>query len=94
MKVIWNKRARTNLDAIRRYIYQNNQIAAKQVALRIIKATERLADMPRMGRVGRNEKTRELVIPSLPFIVPYRIKGHEIRILRVLHTTMKWPDDL
>ena len=45
-----------------------------------------------MGRPGRLAGTRELVIPGLPFIVPYAEYGGEIVILRIVHTSMKWPD--
>ncbi len=45
-----------------------------------------------MGRPGRVPGTRELVISGLPFILPYIEKKGAIYILRVLHTSMKWPD--
>ena len=45
-----------------------------------------------MGRHGRIEGTRELVIPGLPYIIPYRVKNNVIEILRVLHAARKWPD--
>ncbi len=50
MKVIWNKRARTNLESIRKYIFKENQEAAKKVVLRIVQATRHLSDMPNIGR--------------------------------------------
>ena len=45
-----------------------------------------------MGRPGRVADTRELVIPGLPFIVPYAEYDGEIVILRIVHTSMEWPD--
>ncbi len=36
--------------------------------------------------------TRELVIPAIPFIIPYRIKDNIIEVLRGYHTSRKWSD--
>jgi toxin ParE1/3/4 len=32
------------------------------------------------------------VIPSTPFIVPYRLDGDTIQILRIFHGERRWPD--
>lgn len=36
--------------------------------------------------------TRELVITGTPYLVPYRVVGDVIVILRVLHGARQWPD--
>jgi plasmid stabilization system protein ParE len=38
-----------------------------------------------MGRPGRVPGTRELVIPRTSFIVPYRLVGNAIHVLRIFH---------
>jgi len=38
--------------------------------------------------------TRELVVVKTPFVVPYRVVGSEIQILRVLHGARSWPNSL
>jgi toxin ParE1/3/4 len=53
-----------------------------------------LGRLPRSGRPGRVEGTRELVIIRTPYIVAYRIIGDTVRILRVLHSSRQWPDDM
>lgn len=83
-----------NLNQIEEYIAQDNPQAALATVLRIIKAVEKLSDNPVMGRAGRIFNTRELIISRTPFIVPYRIKSEQIEILRVLHGSMQWPDNL
>lgn len=92
MKVVWNKRALDDLAKIKRFIFKENQELAMRVVLRITQATSRLSLMPEMGRIGRCWNIRELVIPGLPYVVPYRIKDHEVRIIRVFHSSMRWPD--
>jgi toxin ParE1/3/4 len=47
-----------------------------------------------MGRPGRIDGTRELVINSTPYIAAYRIEGETVRILRVLHGAQQWPDEM
>jgi len=31
--------------------------------------------------------------PRTPYIVPYRIKGNLVEILRVFHGARRWPDE-
>ncbi len=38
-----------------------------------------------MGRIGREQRTRELVINPLPYIVVYRIQKNVIEILHIHH---------
>jgi addiction module RelE/StbE family toxin len=83
-----------DLIEVRKYIADNNPQAAQDVAKRIKTAVTHLSDQPPMGRMGRVEGTRELVISDLPYIIPYRVKNNVIQILRVMHTSRKWPGKL
>jgi toxin ParE1/3/4 len=38
--------------------------------------------------------TRELVIANTAYIVPYRVSGKRLQILRVYHSSRKWPESL
>jgi len=62
------------------------------MVLTIISAVERLDTLPGLGRVGRVEGTRELVVDGTPYIVPYRQKGERIEILRIYHSARQWPE--
>jgi plasmid stabilization system protein ParE len=44
-----------------------------------------------MGRPGRVPDTRELVISGTPYIVAYQVQGKVITILRILHSSRRWP---
>ncbi len=94
MKIRWLTLAAQDLEQAGAYIAQENPTSAVQVVLRIIKAVELLVDQPSIGRPGRIEGTRELVIEGTPFIVPYRQKNACIEILRVYHQSRCWPDTL
>ena len=61
------------------------------MVVKIILAVERLEHFPGIGRAGRVEGTKELVIDGTPYVVPYRTKGERIEILRVYHSSRLWP---
>jgi plasmid stabilization system protein ParE len=75
----------------RESIEQEEPAAAKRMADRIREAVEYLVDYPNLGRPGRVEQTRELVVSGTPFLVIYRVREREIHILRVLHHARRWP---
>ncbi len=91
MKIRWLSKALVDLVEIREYIAKDNPPAARNVAKRIREAVDRLGMAPAMGRPGRVEGTRELIVPELPFIIPYRVRNHTLEILRVLHEARKFP---
>jgi len=91
MRVKWSRKALLNLDYAVEYIAGDNPTAAAEVAQRIWDVSQMLADQPGMGRLGRVAGTRELVISGLPYILPYIEKAGAVIILRVMHTSMKWP---
>lgn len=51
-----------------------------------------LAEQPSMGRPGRVPGTRELIVAKTRYIVPYRVRGETVEILRVFHTLRRLPD--
>ena len=88
----WSLPAKDDLMTIAEYIAADDPVAALDVIDRIDSAVGRLADHPGSGRPGRIAKTRELVIPSLPYIIAYRLRENRVQILRVLlHTARRWP---
>ena len=93
MNPVWSPEAIGDLAALRAYIEQSDPAAAQRIALHIIRNVETLLpNNPEMGRPGRVPGTRELVIPRTPFIVPYRMVGNTIQILRIFHGTRRWPE--
>ena len=91
MQVRWLKRALKNLDDEAAYIARADLPAAARMVERIASAVDQLASHPALGRPGRVPGTRELVISGTPYIVPYRIRGEMVEVLRVLHGARKWP---
>ena len=95
MRLRWTRLAERDFDEIAAYIGQDNPAAACRVVLELIDQVEtRLPVHPAFGRAGRVIGTRELVIGELPYVIPYRVRGQDIEILRVLHTSRRWPEKL
>lgn len=93
MNIQWSNEAIDDLQNLHAFIARDNPVAARKMALTIVEVVEtELPDNPRMGRPGRVNGTRELVITQTPYIVPYRIKADTIQILRVYHGARRWPD--
>ena len=95
MRVRWLSQALANLDAVGEYIARDNPVAAAATARRILDAVDSLAASPNVnvGRPGRVAGTRELVVTP-NYLVPYRIKGDVLEVLRVMHARQRWPDGL
>lgn len=92
MRIVWTEPAARALESIQDYIARDNRRAAWEVANRVRHAVNQLEEHSKIVRPGRVRGTLELVIPGLPYIVPYRIKGGEVQILSVFHAARKWPE--
>jgi toxin ParE1/3/4 len=95
VNILWSPEAIQDLIALRAYIAEESPVGARRVVSRILQDVERLLPAnPHVGRPGRVPGTRELVIPRTPYIVPYRVQGDAVQILRVYHGARRWPDSL
>ena len=94
MKIIWSSRAQADVTELFDFILEENPTAAWNMYDRIMQNIENLQDHPGLGRPGRVPNTRELIISGTPYIVPYRITGGILQILRVFHSSRRWPDNL
>ncbi len=73
------------------YIAREDPAAARQVGSRIWAAVSRLDRFPEIGLRGRRHGTRELFLPRLPYVLVYQCAPDRVTILRILHTSMRWP---
>lgn len=48
-------------------------------------------ELPLRGRVGREDGTRELLFPPMPYIAVYRVKEQSIEVLRIYHAAQDRP---
>ena len=92
MRVRWLRTALRNLDAEAGYVAHDDPAAARLVVARVLAAVAMLADQPAVGRPGRVPGTRELVVLKTRYIVPYRVRGDAVEVLRVFHSSRRLPD--
>jgi plasmid stabilization system protein ParE len=55
-------------------------------------AVAMLAEQPGLGRPGRVPGTRELIVAKTRYLVPYRVRGGTVEVLRVFHTSRRLPN--
>ena len=91
MLIKWTKTALASVDEIAGFIATDNPARATSFVLELQAAVTKLQAHPGMGRAGRVPGTRELVAGNTRYIVPYRVRGETIQILRVFHTSRRLP---
>ena len=92
MRIEWTEPARRDLREIYLYIAQDNPYAARTLQAEIRERVTLLQDNPNLGRPGRIDGTRELVMANNPYILPYRVRQGRIEILAVYHGARMWPE--
>jgi len=92
MRLRWLRKALRNLDDEATYIAADDAAAARLVVKRVLDAVALLPAQPGLGRPGRVPGTRELVVLKTRYVVPYRVRGDAIELLRVFHSSRRLPD--
>ena len=80
--------AERDLDEIAVYIAQHDIEAALRVVDDLRERMKILKTMPTMGRKGAEQGTLELVLGN--YVIPYRVNGSVVEILRVWHGRERW----
>ncbi len=93
MKIIWREEALQDFKGAIQYLRDRNPNAALSASAAIRRNVRLLSDHPHLGRAGRVEGTRELVIAGTSHVVIYTVDSLAgvVVILRVLHGRMRWP---
>jgi toxin ParE1/3/4 len=95
MKILWTDSAIADVRAATRHIARDNVLAAKRIAGKIVSTAQTLLpEHPYIGRTGRVDGTRELIISGTPYIVAYHVVGAAVEVLRVIHSSQEWPESL
>jgi toxin ParE1/3/4 len=89
--VFWLSEAVEEKNDVVDYIASHNLLAALAVDEAINRQVGQLSHFPHIGKKGRVEGTFELVISSTPYVVSYRLYGHEVQVLHLFHARRDWP---
>lgn len=93
MKVRWTIQAADDLQSVHEHLNGRNPQAADALVEGILSDVETLERYIHLGRAGRIDGTRELVVTGTPIIVSYRLWKNQIEILGVLDAARKWPKE-
>ena len=91
MRIQWTKSAAADLETIVNFIRTDSAEAAHSVGRKLYSAAESLSRMPRRGRIGLVEGTRELILAPLPYILVYQVLEQDVVIVRIRHAAQEWP---
>jgi toxin ParE1/3/4 len=95
MKVRYTPRARADVEAIFSYLDSRNPTAAVRVKREIEHSVAALALSPYLGvALDRSPEFRALRMRRYPYYVYYRIRGNEVWIVHIRHTSRRrWSDE-
>ena len=86
MKLVWSRRAHTDVLQLRTYISQDSPFYARQFIERLIRRIDSLPDFPQMGRLvpeAERDDIREIIYQGYRII--YRTTPDHLLIVTVLH---------
>ncbi|MGH9431723.1 MAG: type II toxin-antitoxin system RelE/ParE family toxin [Terriglobia bacterium] len=84
MRIRWTPAA-ADLQHISSYLEDRHPHYRQPTMRKLYEAIRSLKDLPHRGHIGREEGTRELLFPPLPYIAVYRVKEQDIEVLRIYH---------
>jgi toxin ParE1/3/4 len=85
MRIRWTPAAAGDLRQINDYLKDHHPHYRLPTVRKVYLAVQSLKEWPHLGRSGREEGTRELMFPPLPYVAVYRLKEQEIEVLRIYH---------
>jgi len=94
-RIAWRRRAQADLRNAFLWLLDRNPSAAWRIYHAVRDHVVVLRGHPGLGRRGRVEGTRELVVTHTPYVVVYTVQSSgDIVILRILHGAQRWPEQL
>jgi len=85
MKLRWSQRALADLQRLAdRIAADDKPLAAQAFVEAIADRVARLEECPLLGRQGRLDDTRELLVHK-NYLVSYRLRADEVQLLQVWH---------
>jgi toxin ParE1/3/4 len=91
MHIRWTPAAAADLEHIGNYLKDRHPQYRQPTILKLYEAIRSLKERPHRGRAGREEGTRELLFPPLPYIAVYRVKAKSVEVLRIYHAAQDRP---
>jgi len=90
-RVRWTLSAAGDLESIGHFLARDHPEFLQATIAKLYLAAHSLSSLPNRGRPGREPGTRELILPPLPYIVVYRVRGESVEILHIHHSAKDRP---
>ncbi|MGO9264404.1 MAG: type II toxin-antitoxin system RelE/ParE family toxin [Candidatus Binataceae bacterium] len=91
MRIRWTPAAAADLQHISDYLKDHHPHYRLPTIRKLYEAIRSLKDLPHRGRPGREEGTREILFPPLPYVAVYRVKEQTIEVVRIYHPAQDRP---
>lgn len=91
MLIRWTPAAASDLERINNYLKERHPHYRQPTMRKLYEAVQSLKKFPHLGRLGREDGTRELLFPPTPYIAVYRVKEQSIEVLRIYHAAQDRP---
>jgi toxin ParE1/3/4 len=91
MRIRWTPAAAADLQHISNYLKDHHPHYRQPTMRKLYEAIRSLKTSPHRGRPGREEGTREILFPPLPYVAVYRVKEHSIEVVRIYHAARDRP---
>jgi len=85
MYIRWTPAAAADLQHINNYLKDHHPHYRQPTIRRLYETIRSLKESPHRGRPGREDGTRELLFPPLPYVAVYRVMDQSIEVLRIYH---------
>jgi toxin ParE1/3/4 len=91
MRIRWTPAAARDLQHVSDYLKVHHPHYRQPTLRKLYSAIQSLKQWPHRGRTGREDGTRELLFPPLPYVAVYRVKEQTIEVLRIHHGVQDRP---
>ncbi len=91
MRIRWTPADAADLQHISDYLKNHHPHYRQSTMRKLYDAIRSLKTSPHRGRPGREEGTREIPFPPLPYVAVYRAKEHSIEVVRIYHAAQERP---
>lgn len=91
MRIRWTNAAAADMQNISDYLKVHHPHYRQPTMWKLYERIRALKEAPFIGRPGRENGTREILFPPMPYVAVYRVRENSIEVIRVFHTAQDRP---
>ena len=91
MRIRWTPAEAKDLQHINDYLKDHHPHYRQPTMRRLYETIHSLKALPYRGQAGRENGTREILFPPLPYVAVYRVKEENIEVIRIYHGAQDRP---